>query len=71
MKIAYMVAVILGGVMAFAWIITQIAKDAPSTYPVEKCYIGGGIKQIEIDNKYVCFVLREHRGISCVQKVGE
>lgn len=70
MKIVYVAASVLGGIMAFAWLVTEIAKDMPAP-SVEKNYIGHGIKKVEIDNKHVCFVLHEYHGISCVQKVGE
>ena len=54
------------------WVIDKIAEDTSANYYTpEKGYIGAGIRKVEIDNKYVCFVLYDRRAISCVQKEGE
>lgn len=65
MKILYFCAVFIGFFFALVWIIDKVADN---DYTPERGYIGAGIRKVEIDNKYVCFVLYERHAISCVQK---
>lgn len=72
MKIRYFCAVFIGFFFALVWIIDKVADDTiANDYTPERGYIGAGIRKVEIDNKYVCFVLYDRRAISCVQKEGE
>lgn len=72
MKILYLGAVIIGGFFALVWVIDKIAEDTSvNYYTPERGYIGAGIRKVQIDNKYVCFVLYDHHAISCVRKEGE
>lgn len=72
MKILYLCAVFIGGFFALVWVIGKIAEDTSvNYYTPERGYIEAGIRKVEIDNKYVCFVLYDHHAISCLQKEGD
>ena len=72
MKILCLCAIFIGFFFSLVWVIGKIAEDTSvNYYTPEKGYIGAGIRKVEIDNKYVCFVLYDRRAISCVQKEGE
>ena len=70
MKIAYMIAMVLGIVAVIVLTMNMMAEKDYSQM-TNRGYVGEGIKKVEIDNKYVCFILLEYHGISCVQKVEE
>ena len=75
MKIVYMVVmvvVVLSVIVGLSYFLTGLAENASANYYTpENGYIVPGIRKLEIENKYVCFIRTHADGISCVQKLGE